>query len=199
MLPDFVHVKERRLLWFNRAVQRFMERQAWMMKEMRKVQQHEGRRLQYQTIGGDQEVVGYDNKLSSSLNIEFDKLPGLGPAEYLKKAHAMATEFAVQAKQHFYGKIERCSKQAGTAVDTGGKSFEPMMFLDGLEKMDLDFDDRGQPELPTFVMHPSQAEALAKKMRQAEQSPEFRRRWNEVMTRKLVEWRDREADRKLVE
>lgn len=199
MLPDFVRVKVRRLRWFHRAVRRFTERQAWMMKKMRTVRQHEGRQLQYETVEGDRDIVAYDNKLSSSLNIHMDELPRLGPVGYLKKAHDMATEFAQQAKTYFFGQVERYSNEAGTAVNAGGKPFDPMMLLDGFEKMDLDFDEHGRPELPTFVMNPSQSDAFAKKMREAEQSPEFRRRWDEVMTRKLVEFRDREADRKLVE
>jgi hypothetical protein len=199
MLPDFVRVKERRLRWFRRAVTRFMEQQAWMMKKMRTVRQHEGQQLQYETVEGDRDIVAYDNKLSSSLKIQMDELATLGPVGYLKKAHKMASEFAEQAKRYFYGQVEHYSKEAGTAVHAGGRPFDALMLLDGLEKMDLDFDENGQPELPTFVMNPSLSGAFAKKMQEAEKSPEFRRRWDEVMTRKLVEWRDREADRKLVD
>jgi hypothetical protein len=199
MLPDFVRVKERRRRWFNRTVQHEMERLAPLLKRMRTVQQHEGRRLRYETVEGDHDVVAYDNKLSLSLKIQMDEIARLGPAGYLAKAREMAAELAPQAMRHLFGTVERYSQEAGTAVDAGGKPFDPMMLLDGFEKMDLDFDEHGRPELPTFVMNPSQSDAFAKKMREAEQSPEFRRRWDEVMTRKLVEWRDREADRKLVE
>lgn len=199
MLPDFVHVKERRRRWFNRSVQREMERLAPLLKRMRTVRQHEGRRLQYETVEGVRDSVTYDNKISSSLKIQVDEIARLHPASYLVKARGMAAELAPQAMRHLFGMVERYSNEAGTTVNAGGKPFDPMMLLDGFEKMDLDFDEHGRPELPTFVMNPSQSDGFAKKMREAERSPEFRRRWDEVMTRKLVEFRDREADRKLVE
>lgn len=199
MLPDFVRVKDRRARRFASAVRREMEKLTPLLNHVRTVQQHEGRRLQYQMVDGTWDTVAYENKISSALRIELDRIAQLGPAGYRAKAQEVAQELAPQAMRHFFGMVERFCSEAGTTVDAAGKPFDPMMLLDALEKVELDFDDQGRPELPTLVANPKDAPALARKMAEAERSPEFRRRWNEVMTRKLVEWRDREADRKLVD
>ena len=199
MLPDFVRVKNRRARQFSNLVRRRTQELTPLLNRIPVVQQHEGGRLEYETVEGIRDVVTYDKKISTSLKIKLDEFARLGPKEYLAKAKGMASELAPQAMHPFFGMVDQCCTEAGTSMDAGGKPFDPMMLLDGLEKIDIDFDRRGRPRLPTLVANPNQQPIIAKRMAEAQESPEFQHRWNEVMTRKWVEWRDREADRKLVE
>jgi hypothetical protein len=199
MLPDFVRVKNRRGRLFLNMVRRECERLTPLLNHIRTVQQHEGLRLDYETVEGIREVVAYDNEISSSLKVKLGELAQLGPKEYRAKARGMARELARQTMGQFFAQVARSCDEAGTSMDAGGRPFDPMMLLDGFEKIDIDFDERGQPQLPTLVGNPKQQPIFAKKMAEAENSPEFQRRWSEIMTQKWVEWRDREADRKLVE
>ncbi len=199
MLPDFARVKEKRSRRFVLAVNRVTDRLTPVLNPIRTVRQHEGRRLQYQTVEGTEDVVNYDHKISSALRISRDELARMDEEAYRAKAKGMAAELAPQAMRHFFGMMDRWCAAAGTVTSAGGRPFDPMMLIESLEKTDIDFDERGRPLLPTLVSHPDTFKAAAPKLAEAENSPEFQRRWKELMERKWMEWRDREADRKLVE
>lgn len=144
-------------------------------------------------------MVNYDHKISSALRIHRDELPRMDEEAYRAKAKEMAEELAPQAMRHFFGMMDRWCAEAGTVTSAGGRPFDPMMLIESLEKTDIDFDERGQPLLPTLLSHPDTFKSAAPKLAEAERSPEFQRRWAELMQRKWTEWRDREADRKLVD
>ena len=50
-----------------------------------------------------------------------------------------------------------------------------------------------------LLTHPVMAEALGKQWQEWEKDRDFMKRYNEVMTRKREQWRDRESHRKLVD
>jgi hypothetical protein len=116
VLPDFVRVKEKRRRWFIRAVDREAERLTPLLNHVRTVKQHEGRRLQYQTVEGVQDTITYDNRISSALRIELDKIADLNNRAYLEKAKEMAAELASQAMKHFFGEMDRWTAEAGVLV-----------------------------------------------------------------------------------
>ena len=198
MLPDFIEVKEKRRQRFNQMVDRETEMLTPLLNHIRTVRQHEGRRLEYETVDGVQDVIDYENRISSALRIHRNDLASMDEGRYLSKAKEMAQELAPQAMRHFFGMMDRWTAQAGTVTDAGGQPFTPMMLIESLEKVDIDFNERGQPQLPTLVANPKDQPNLEQKLAEAENSPEFQRRWNKLMQIKLMEYRDREADRKLV-
>ena len=198
MLPDFIDVKEQRRGRFIQMVNRETEMLTPLLNHIRTVRQHEGRRLEYETVDGVQDVVDYENRISSALRLHRNDFASMDEGRYLSKAKEMAKELAPQAMRHFFGMMDRWTAKAGTVTDAGGQPFNPMMLIESLEKVDIDFDERGQPQLPTLVANPKDHAGLEKKLAEAENSPEFQRRWNELMQIKLMEYRDREADRKLV-
>ncbi len=199
MLPDFLRVKEKRRRRFIRRVNHETEKLTPLLNHIRTVRQHEGRHLEYETVDGVQDAVDYKNRISSALRIHRDDFTNMDERRYLSKAREMAKELAPQAMQHFFGMVDLWTAQAGTVTDAGGQPFDSMMLIESLEKTDIDFDERGRPLLPTLVSHPDTFKTAAPKLTDAENSPEFQRRLRDLMERKWIEWRDREADRKLVE
>jgi hypothetical protein len=191
-------VKRRRLAKFSIALERETEKLTPALRNLRTVRQHEGRRIDYETVEGLQETTNYE-QLTTKLGIHSNELPDLDNDRYLEKARKMAEELAEQEERLFFSRMEYFVEKAGTMVDAGGRPFEPMLFLDSLEKLSIDFDQAGRPIIPTLIAHPDQAPGMAAKFEQARASPEFQRRWNELFTKKWLEWRDREADRKLVD
>ena len=67
MLPDFVHVKEKRRQRFIQMVNRETKMLTPLLNHIRTVRQHEGRRLGYETVDGVQDVINYENRISSAL------------------------------------------------------------------------------------------------------------------------------------
>jgi hypothetical protein len=198
MLPDFVRVKKRRWRWFSRTLREKAERLTPLLNHVRTVQQHEGRRVQYDTVDGTRDVIAYDKKTSASLKVSLDEIAGMDNSQYSARAEAMAKDIATQQMQQFFATVDETCQKAGTATHIGGRPFDPMMLVEALANVDVDFDERGQPQLPTLVTSPKNQPIFDEKLAEAERSPEFQRRWNELMQQKWMAWRDREADRKLV-
>jgi hypothetical protein len=61
---------------------------------------------------------------------------------------------------HFFDLVSRTSQAAGTATDCGGKPFSFELYLASLEKIDIAFDEKGNPELPSLIVSPEFAERL---------------------------------------
>jgi len=113
---------------------------------------------------------------------------------------ALATQMDSAADQqlavvmpHFFEVIKRASDAAGTAIDAGGKPFDFEMWLEMLGKVDFDFDDQGNPDLPTLIMHPDQAKRLQAVPPTVQQQKAFA----DLIERKRSEYHARQRHRKL--
>lgn len=60
----------------------------------------------------------------------------------------------------FFALVEEASSKAGTAVDGRGKPFGWDVFFDGIEAVEIDFDDDGKAKMPTLVVSPSTFERI---------------------------------------
>ena len=90
--------------------------------------------------------------------------------------------------------VGRLCQAGGTATDAGGQKLSHRLIRESLAKLQIDFDENGQPIMPTMVMHPEmlkQLEALPPP------SEEDVRAWNELMEQKRQEFNDRRRHRKL--
>lgn len=96
------------------------------------------------------------------------------------------------APQVFKG-IEEITNATGNVVNAGGKPFSWDHFNDVIEKMSLEFDDDGNPLLPTMVVHPNQFE----KIKSIEPTPEQLSRKSEIIERKRAEFYAQKRTRRL--
>ena len=62
----------------------------------------------------------------------------------------------------------------------------------------IDFDEKGNPILPTIVLHPDMMKRIEGKLAEWESDPELQARRKNILAKKKEEWRDRESNRKLV-
>lgn len=93
--------------------------------------------------------------------------------------------------------MNEVTKKTGNVVDGKGRPFSHELLLEVLERIQIDFDENERPKMPTMVVSPSLGERIQKLMKEQEK-PEIQRRFDEVLSKKKVEWREREADRTLV-
>ncbi len=98
-------------------------------------------------------------------------------------------------------KTSEATARVGNQIDAAGQPFSAELFFKMLERVQIDFDSSGQPDLSAvrFVVHPDQAERVRQLMTQSQSDPLFQRRYREIMLKKREEWRDRESNRKLVD
>ena len=135
---------------------------------------------------------------SAETSIRFDEVPHLSIQDRLAKLDDAAREMARQISEHAFGQINEAVERVGNVVNSGGKPLSPDVFLDVIEKIHLDFDADGNPSQLTMVIPPSMAERAKETMQRLHQDPEYDRRYREIIEKKRMEWRDREAARKLV-
>jgi hypothetical protein len=106
----------------------------------------------------------------------------------------MATDALKQMMPKFFERIGGLSEAAGTTVDAQGEPLSYELYLCGLEKVEIDFDEQGNPILPTMVMGPDMYEAWQKLPPPTEAR---QRALHEAIERKRREFNDRRRHRKL--
>lgn len=98
---------------------------------------------------------------------------------------------AEQIEKQFFEFMARVTADAGQVIDAKGKPLSHDLINDMLEKLQIDFDDDGKPELPTLVATPKTVEKLG------EPTAEQLKRRDEIIERKRREFIARRRVRKL--
>jgi hypothetical protein len=94
----------------------------------------------------------------------------------------------------FYDYVGRLCKAAGTATDANGEKLSHGLILRSLENVEVDFDENGQPDMPTLVMSPAMMDAIkALPPPTAEETTA----WNAMIDRKRREFNARRRHRQL--
>jgi hypothetical protein len=112
-------------------------------------------------------------------------------AEQVNKA---AEERLAKIMPHFFDVLHRITDAAGTAADAGGRPFSFELYLEALERMEIQFDREGNPILPTLVMHPVMAEQLRSL---PPMTQEQQRAMDDLIERKRTEFNASRRHRKL--
>ncbi len=167
-----------------------------LMAHSRSLTQHEGHVHSHEQEGGNIISEGYE-EIAAPVEIKFSEVPELVGERLIRKVDALADEMARQTSQLGYSKIDELSSAAGTAVDGKGRPFSQEMFLKALESMEIDFDERGNPQME-FHAHPDMVKVMVKRGAEWERDTNFKRRYRDLMQRKREAWRARESNRKLV-
>jgi len=127
--------------------------------------------------------------------IRVEDIPHLSFQDRLAKLDEVAREMAGQISKHAFDQINEAVERVGNVVHGG---LTPESFLELFEKIYLDFDVDGNHSPLTVVIPPGMKQRAQETMEKLHQDPEYSRRYQEVIDKKWMEWRDREAARKLV-
>lgn len=130
--------------------------------------------------------------------IKFAEVEEMTHERVLDKINDAAKEMAEQMVRSAYEELNRITDETGNVISANGKPFSIEMLFEMLEKMDLDFDEAGNPSGAMFVASPKLFPLIIKAISQAEADPETAKRDQALMDQKREEWRVRENNRKLV-
>lgn len=112
---------------------------------------------------------------------------------FIPVAEAMANDH----EKMFFETMHQVTEKTGNVVDGGGKPLSHESILKVLETIQIDFDSDGNPRMPTMMISPAMEPRL-KELINDPASKEFEKKQKEIIDRKRLEWRDREANRTLV-
>jgi hypothetical protein len=201
LLPDFHSVKallNRRALNYMRT---YMDKADPVIRQIRKTIQHEGHLHSYTTVGGERREMAYNNALEGRIEFSREERTSgkLTVQEVFGRLQKAADDMVGQAARHMYEMIGRAATEAGNRVSGGGGPMTIDLFLEAIERMEVDFDE--ETDKPTFqlVMGPEQAAKTKQLADEWESNSEYSARHDALMKRKREEWHAREARRKLVD
>lgn len=198
MIPDFPREKEKLMQYWNKYLVAKSQELSGFFGTLPAHTNHEGHRWAINRSDGTEDNQLYHH-IEGLMTVEISEAPSLTPDKIREKLDKIADDVARQISQNMFAEMSRVTKETGNEVDAAGQPFSQDFFLQALEMMDLDFDENGNWNPPTIVMHPDLWEAKKEEMKSWERDGEFLSRQKTILEKKKEEWRDRENHRKLVD
>lgn len=198
MLPDFP--KEKKLLhkFWNEYLGHKHKELLGVFATIPSLASHEGDRWNIERPDGTESEQLYE-EMSSLFTIDLSEVPTLTPEKIRAKLDTVAEDAARQMHQSIFREILKATKQVGNTVNAEGKPFTKELFLEMIEKVDMDFTPDGQLIPPSIIMPPEAWKANEAKFKEWEQDKEFTAKHEEIINKKREAWSAREALRKLVD
>jgi hypothetical protein len=199
MLTDFPDLK-RRLLTITRIAFHHKVREHGLIGTIKQMPYFEGNRFETQDVEGDVQT-SEPKQTVIPISVGRAALIEEGVNAYMKAMMGAVGQQQQNLAQLFHEKMNEVTERTGNKVDAGGQPFSPSLFLDLFEKVDIDFDEDGEPDMSSvrIVVHPKLGRLLQQKVPEWEADPVFQQRRDEIIARKRIEWSDRESNRKLVD
>jgi len=198
MLPDFPDVKNELDRRASLLIKLDMALSDPIMREIRTTIQHEGDQHTYGTVQGDVRALEYQ-KIESMMEILKDELPSLSVDQIFERVKLVAEDMTRQMAQGMFNRISEITKETGTSVSAGGRPITLDLFLETIDRMEIDFNEEtGEPTFQ-IVAHPDMMPKFKELDAEFRANPEYQSRHEEIMKRKKEEWHEREARRALVD
>ncbi len=190
-LPEYEYAQSR---FVHDGVARLMEAKDEFWARIPKAEPAEAVPITQNTMPSGEVVQNEPLSVAAQFVYKYEDIRSCNTEELAAQMDAAADQILSVLMPHVFDIMGRTCKAAGTASDAGGKPFSFEMFLDGIEKIDLPFDEKGNPELPTLVVGPE----LGNQIRAMQPwTPEQRKAFDDVIERKRKEYNARRRDRKL--
>ena len=197
MLPDFPLIKNHFQKRFLKVIKKGIRSDPFLSQiNVRFV--HEGNILKTTTLDGYSDTTNF-KEITSKFEIGFEEIIQKGPVAMFERAKNIIEEMSKQQSKDFFDKMNQVTERTGNVVDGKCKPLSPQLILKSLEKIAIDFDDIGNPILPTLVLHPQVFERMKKKLPEWKKDKEIDEKFKTIIQKKRKEWIDRESNRKLVD
>ena len=196
MLPDFVEVKQKLQKQLDKKMR---QANLWHLGPLANIPESvvfEGNRTVLVRADGSVEEQNAEAAVAR-IEVESAEVEEMTAEKILDKVDRAAEKIAEQQANTFYRYIDKLAEEVGNVVSASGESFSIDGYFEMLEKMEIDFDEARNPELPCVVTSSGQYSVVERVSKDLE-VPENKKRFNEIIKGKREEWRVRESNRKLV-
>lgn len=197
MLPEFPALKSELTKIASVMIRRMVRASDPILAQVKSFTQHEGLNLRYERFQAAPIESG-PQRIQVPVELKPEEVPTLVGEQFSARLDGIAKVVVRQEMKHFFDKVERDSKEVGTALDAEGKPLTGAMLLDALSLPQGEFDEDGHSH-SQIVIHPDMAPALKRAGEEIENDPALKQRQEEIFERKRNEWRARESNRKLVD
>jgi len=177
----------------NEALQKLMAIKDPVLREIKRVQSEQMPIIQ-NTMPSGEVVEGKPFRTEMKFSLGVDELMNGNLEAFAAALDDMATDGLKQLMPKLFERIGGLSEAAGTTVDARGEPLSHELLLRGLERVEIDFDEDGNPILPKMVVAPDVFKAWQKLLPPTEAQE---RAFSELIERKRQEFNDRRRHRKL--
>lgn len=196
MLPDFPDLKQKLARRIRARMKEVHASHTSPLSAAAMVHIAEGDRVM--SIDAD----GFESEIPMTLHrvtvtITDEEVESLTTEEIIRRFDSAAQEMAMQTGKTFVESLDRSVRSVGNVVKYDGTITADDLFA-MFEKVLIDFDGQGYPELPTLVCGKKMYSELTDLLPELDNDPAMRERLAQIIERKREEWRDREGSRKLV-
>lgn len=197
MLPDLVSLKRDIQVVFDEYLRQKVQQHMGVFNQAPKQMIHEGARTRMIRADGSAQ----ESELKQASVEMLTKLSEVNSTTFqdrLRQLDEMAEKMAAQMSKHMFESLDETLQESGQTFDARGRPLDAEAILNVMRTIQLDFDESGKHSEISIVV----GAALREKMKAAFQNlmhePALRKQYEELIDQKRLEWRDREAARKLV-
>ena len=192
MFPDFLKTKEKLQRMITAERKKSELRHMGPLAEIPQSNLIEGNKVLFINEDGSCEEMTME-EAKVKIEIKLDEIEEMTHEQVLDKINTMARDMAKKLSKSAYELISEAAEEVGNVTSSDGEPASVDLLLEGIEKMDLSFDEDGHSGL-TFAANPELSPSLDKIISQLETDL----RYQKLMERKREEWYAREGHRKLV-
>lgn len=197
MLPDLPQLRERVTKTYMDYIRHRANNQLGVFSESPRRVIHEGDRASIKRADGSQEPTALiaSNSASHLTQAEAENLTG---GRWLQTLNELADGLAQDMATKLHESLAATLDREGRTINGNGRGFSPDILFEVFQSLDIDFDVNGRPRMPTISIHPNQQSALLAVFAEIDADPAKLERWRDLFLTKWMDWRDREASRRLV-
>lgn len=197
MLPNFPKLKNKLEKLYIQRMLKVQKESGSPVLDVPRVKQFEGNKIIFRYPDGTTRELKM-KKIESGIKINLENVEKMEPDDIREQIDQLAQDAARQQAKIAYDEISKAAKSVGNVIDVKGKELSIDDFFNMIEKLWIDFDKNGKPNIPQIIGGEKAVKAFSKIMVQLETEPELNKRFEQILRKKREEWRDREASRKLV-
>jgi len=180
MIPDFPTEKREILAFWNEYLVKKVNNLNGLVSNIPNYRNHEGDKWSHNSLGNYEKTHTY-SEVSGVFQVGKREIPDLTSEGIKIKLEKVAEEISDQMSNNIFTRLEEAAKTVGNVVDGKDKPLTKELFLQAFEKIFIEFDENGNPILPTLVIHPRQWEVRKEDISPWESDKGFVEKWNEVI------------------
>lgn len=198
MLPDFP--REKREL--SKLLMKIFTNSAFgemgPFEGMPSMTQHEGRQSSYSTVDG---VIKQQDYQATAVEYQvlYSDIPNMTLQDVVALIQQKGKEMGGQMSQYFFKVFTQTVDEVGNNFDAKGRPLSIELLHETLEKLEIPFDEDGNPSLPKLIVSPSMGPRIEEMQKNEKEKPEYKEKYAEIMARKKKEWDEKQNSRKLVD
>jgi hypothetical protein len=198
MLPDYPRLKKVLNEQFVESIKKNVENDPFL-GQIQKQEVHEGNTLRITSVDGFSTTTNYP-EIASKFEIGFDEIIKDGPKAFFSRKDVISKEMIQGLTKQTLEYLDKVTEKTGNVVSAKeaiAKSSNPILEL--FEKIELSFDERGFPIMPSIVGSPEDTEKIKGYLKELRTNPEIQEKFLQIIEKKRKQWLDRENSRKLVD